>query len=265
MGRTHCPAASRAAVAMMDSSSRTLPGHECAARRASAPGPKPRSDLWFCSGNLAQEETGEQRNIVAAFAQRRKREADGGEMAGEVGTERARSRETAQRLLGTGDELQRTGSGMDANALMGSAFEKIAQQSLLIGGQLFDTGEIEQAAAGVLPQRNGVRKEFRGNPGREGSAGRRSKPMESAGSEHFSCARLTFDGSETKMRRSAAHARKQVLHHGTASSHRAQAEGFRQILRRKQIGNQTIRNRCFRLARFQAEAVRLAEQRVFLG
>lgn len=101
---------------------------------------------------LAQEEGGEHGNIVAAFAQRGKGKADGGEMTGEIGAEGAGSSEAAQGLRGSGDVLEGTGGGVNAHALVSGAFEEVAELVLLVGREFVDAGEVEEAAAGFAPQ-----------------------------------------------------------------------------------------------------------------
>jgi len=118
---------------------------------------------------LAEKETGEKGEIVAAVPQGRENETDGGEMAGEIEAKGACGSEAAQRPGGADDELARSGEGKVAKALVRDALKEVAEKELLIGGKFVDSGKIGKAARGVRPE--GLRRgeEVRGKGRREGS------------------------------------------------------------------------------------------------
>jgi hypothetical protein len=127
---------------------------------------------------LPQEQGGEQRKVIAAVAQRGEEEADGGEMAGEIGAEGAGGGKTAEGLRGADDNLARSGEGKMAEAFMGRAFEEIAEEALLAGGELIDAGKVEEAAGALFPEGLGAGEKVRDEGRNERSRGRRSQAME---------------------------------------------------------------------------------------
>lgn len=102
----------------------------------------------------AEKQARKQGDVVFAVAEWRNGEADGGEVTGEIGAERAGGGQAAEGLGRAGDELQGGGDGDGPDALVGGALEEIAEAALLFRGQLVDAREIGEAGAGLFPERS---------------------------------------------------------------------------------------------------------------
>lgn len=222
MGRIHWPGHSRAAVAITDSSSRTLPGQCQALRRGKDAAGESAERLVVLLAPLAEEKTREQRDIVLAVAQRGHREADGAEMTDKIGAKGTGGGQTAKGLRRSGDQLQRSGGFAGAKAFVRDALEEIAELALLFGRELVDAGEIYKAGTGFSPPGLGRLEEGGGDAGNKGAGGRRTELMESAGGEHLARTLFAFDIDQTKVRSRAPDARKQLLHDETAARHGAE-------------------------------------------
>ena len=168
---------------------------------------------------VAEKESGEEGDIFFAVAQRGNGEADGGEVTGEVGAEGIGGGEAAQGLGGAGDELKGDGGFGGADALVGGTLDEVAELALLVGRELVDAGEIEEAGAGFCPEGLRVFDECGGDAGDEGAGGGRTEEMEGLGDEEFAGAVLAFDTDEAEMGGGAAHAVEEVLHDEAAASH----------------------------------------------
>jgi hypothetical protein len=175
----------------------------------------------------AEEESREERNVIFAIAEWGNCEADGGEVAGEVGTERASSGQTAQRLGRAGDELSGSGGSGGTDPFMGGAFEKIAEAALLFPGQFVDAGHIDEAGASFLPERLRLIDEFGGDAGKEGTGGRGAETMEGLRGEQFTGARFALDIDEAEVGGGASHASEEMLHDGAAAGHGAEHPSLR--------------------------------------
>lgn len=175
---------------------------------------------------LAEEEAGENGDVFAALAQRGEGEANGGEMAGQVGAERATGGELAKGPGGTEDQLAGRGNGETAEAEVGGALQKIAQQALLVRGYLIDAGEIDQTAAGFGPEILGGAEEISSQGGKERTGGGGADAVEGLRRQQLPGAGFSFEGDEAKMGRGAAHAGEELLHDEAAADHGAQHPFF---------------------------------------
>ena len=117
-------------------------------------GAEPAHRFAVSGGESFGEEIGEQRNIFAVFAQWRQEEADGGEAAGQIGSQSAGGDELAQGLTGEAENLTRDEIECAQNMLMIDPLQKLEQPGLIRRRQLIDAGEDERSAAGLLQSGN---------------------------------------------------------------------------------------------------------------
>lgn len=202
-------------------------GPDMGGEAAESAGGETAEELAVEEAPLTKKEGSEEGQIVATVAQRGKEEADGGEMAGKIGAEGAGGGEATKRVGGSDDDLEGAGHPEVAEAFVGGALEEVAEEALLVRGQLVDAGKIGETAGGVLPEGLRSIQEVGGKSGGERSGGGRADAMESLGGEKLAGSGFAFDGDETEMGSGAAHAGEELLHGETAASHGAEHPLFR--------------------------------------